>query len=63
MKPNGPDGTHEPPNAFAAGRSPEATEVADMAAYLDGYTPPTGTGLSVGDAVAAVRAAREDRAR
>ncbi|GAA2471066.1 hypothetical protein GCM10010406_03270 [Streptomyces thermolineatus] len=48
-------------NAYVVDRLIEVAKTANIAAYLDLYEPPADTGISVDDAVAAVRAVREER--
>lgn len=46
-------------NAFVVERLAEAAQVLSIADYLAAYEPPTGTGLTLDDAAAAVREVRE----
>ncbi|WP_132119263.1 hypothetical protein [Actinocrispum wychmicini] len=46
-------------NAFVVDRLAEAAEVLHMSDYVASYQPPRGTGISMEDAVAAVRKVRD----
>lgn len=46
-------------NAYVVDRLTDLARVAGMVVYLDSYQPPTATGLTVDDAVAAVREVRD----
>lgn len=46
-------------SAFIVDRLTEAAQTARMPEYLASYTPPEGTGVSLQDAVAAVREVRQ----
>ncbi len=46
-------------NAFVVDRLTEAARVVRLAGYVASYEPPRGTGVTLDDAAAAVRQARE----
>jgi hypothetical protein len=46
-------------NAFVVDRLTEVAQVTRLADYVASYPPPAGTGVTVDDAAAAVREARE----
>lgn len=46
-------------NAFVVERLTEVAQVANVAEYVGSYEPPRGTGVTLDDAVAAVREVRE----
>jgi hypothetical protein len=46
-------------NAFVVERLTEVAQVVTIESYLDSYEPPTNTGITLDDAVAAVREVRE----
>ena len=46
-------------NAFMVDRLTDLAALVALVDYLDSYQPPTGTGLSVDDAAAAVREVRD----
>ncbi len=46
-------------SAFVVDRLSEVAQLTQLGDYLDSYTPPRGTGVSIDDAVAAVREVRE----
>ncbi|HEY0948805.1 hypothetical protein [Nocardioides sp.] len=46
-------------SAFVVDRLSEVAQLTRLGDYLDEYTPPRGTGVTVDDAVAAVREVRE----
>lgn len=48
-------------NAFIVGQLEDIVKSANLAAYLELYEAPSDTGISIEDAVAAVRTAREER--
>lgn len=50
---------HQSLNAFVLDRLAESAKVIDMADYVASYQPPANTGVSVDDAVSAVREARD----
>jgi hypothetical protein len=47
-------------NAFVVDVLTETATVLSLADYVHGYQPPSGTGISLEDAAAAVRAGREE---
>lgn len=51
--------SHQSLNAFVVDRLVELVQVLSIADYLASYQPPTGTGVTLDDAVAAVREIRE----
>jgi hypothetical protein len=55
----GAEANHQSVNAFVVSQLMELAKVINLADYMDTYTPPTGTGLTLDDAVDAVREARE----
>ncbi|MBQ0987247.1 hypothetical protein KBZ10_22545 [Streptomyces sp. F63] len=46
-------------NAFVVDQLEDLAKTANLTTFLDLYEPPAGTGISIEDAVDAVRAARE----
>ena len=46
-------------SAYVVDRLEEVARMAQLSDYLDSYTPPQGTGVTLDDAAAAVREARE----
>jgi hypothetical protein len=46
-------------SAFVVERLTEMAAVTDLGTYVESYLPPTGSGITVEDAVAAVRDVRE----
>ncbi|MDR7302887.1 hypothetical protein [Haloactinomyces albus] len=55
----GAEENRRPLNAFVVERLAEVANVVNMADYVASYTPPVGTGVTVDDAVAAVREVRD----
>ena len=56
---SGAEANHQSLNAFVVERLAELARTLRMADYVASYEPPRGTGLTVDDAVAAVRGVRE----
>jgi hypothetical protein len=53
------DANRQSLNAFVVDRLTEVARVARLAGYVASYPPPRGTGMTIEDAAAAVREARE----
>lgn len=55
----GAEDSHQSLNSFVVDRLTEIADVVTMADHVASYSPPRGTGVTVDDAVAAVRDVRD----